>query len=105
MGLFSHKPQVTSVGAKKGTGPPSKLQVLLGVSDGMRVMGHGVWAGKEKAGDKGSSRFHDNGGQEAKARTRIMEAHLIARGQFPCLCLKFHHHLCIPDFLILQGSP
>lgn len=28
-GLFSHKPQVTSVGANNGMGPPSEPQALL----------------------------------------------------------------------------
>ena len=39
VGLFSHKPQVTSVGTKKGMGPPSEPQVLLACA-----MEHQRWA-------------------------------------------------------------
>lgn len=39
VGLFSHKPQVTRVGTKKGMGPPSEPQVLLACA-----MEHQRWA-------------------------------------------------------------
>ena len=37
------------------------------------VVGHGAWAGTENARDKGSSWFHEKGGQKRWARTGIME--------------------------------
>lgn len=102
MALFSHKAQLTGVGTKKGTGMGYGYQCCWVYERGP-VMGHGAWAGKGKAKRQPNSMRKEVG--RLRPEQGQQRFHLSAWEQLSCLCLEFHHHLYIFNFLILQASP